>query len=65
VRRLVDEGILGYWEGVQEHLVNRSGEGKGGGDAEGDEILRVAEAISHLTSIDQELSFDVRRAQVI
>jgi Leucine-rich repeat (LRR) protein len=59
VRRLVDEGILGYWEGVK-----RSGEGKGGGDAEGEggesEVgIRVTEAISHLTSIDQELSFGV------
>jgi hypothetical protein len=60
VRRLVDEGILGYWEGVK-----RSGEGKGGGDAEGEggesEVgIRVTEAISHLTSIGQELSFGLK-----
>jgi hypothetical protein len=52
VRSLVNEGILGYWEAIHQTLLETTShsEGEGGVD------VRVAEAISHLTSIDKELS---------
>jgi hypothetical protein len=49
VRSLVDEGILGYWDGVL--LFGRSGSERGGAC-----VLLVREAIRHLTSIDKELN---------
>jgi hypothetical protein len=45
VRSLVDEGILGYWERV---LLKRTSGGAG--------AVGVVKTISHLTSIDEELS---------
>jgi hypothetical protein len=57
VRSLVDDGILWYWE---KALVPKQTSGRKA-SMRRELGLRVAEAISHLTSIDQELSARIDR----
>jgi hypothetical protein len=58
VESLVEEGIFGYWERVLQ-----SGEGGVGREAGSD--LRIYEAITHLTSIDKELSSRIGIARML
>jgi hypothetical protein len=61
VRGLVEEGILSYWERVLGFNIDEGDEGEEeDDDEECDELCeKVREAISHLTSIDSELSSKV------